>query len=133
MGRIFLTTLLAAVVGGALAVAGTAGGTSSGTPAPAAFRLADGSVGCAFDGARLACRSRGGSTAVVLESSGSSQAEDVEVSWDDSTRVLLAAESWWHGGFNCHVAYSDVVCESGPGSIAVGPAAAGGASSAVSP
>ena len=52
MGRGLLIALLAAVVLGTLAVSGSARtGTAGGTPAPAAFRLSDGSAGCAFDGA----------------------------------------------------------------------------------
>ena len=132
MGRALLLTLLAATVGGLLAVGATARGTGHGAPAPAAFRLADGSVGCAFDGSRLACRSRDAATAVVLEADGGSEADDVDVAWDASTPVLLRAESWWHGGFSCSVADTDVVCDRGAGSISVGPAGLGGASSAVS-
>ena len=61
MGRGLLIALLAAVVLGTLAVSGgarTAG--LGGTPAPAAFRLSDGSAGCAFDGSRLACATAAG-------------------------------------------------------------------------
>ena len=131
MGRILVVGLLAATLGGAFAVAGTARTGDAGAPAEAAFRLADGSVGCAFDGRRLACRSVDAASAVVLEQDGSSYAEDVAVRWDDATTVLRPTESWWHGAFGCRVADADVVCWTPDGgSVAVGPAGFGGASSA---
>ena len=133
MGRIVLLTLLAAALGGGLAVAATAGGTGRGTPAPAAFRLADGSAACAFDGERMACRARGLRSAIVLEHDGSSEADDADVSWSAATPVLREAESWWHGGFSCRVEDAQIACDRGAGSISVGAERGGGASSAVSP
>jgi hypothetical protein len=102
MRRGFLIGFVAAVALGTLAVSGAArtpGG--DGTPAPAAFRLADGS-------------SRPATHAVV---------------WDETTPVLRRTESWWHGGFSCHVE-DRLVCERGNGSISVGAGGVGGASSA---
>jgi hypothetical protein len=133
MGRITLLTLLAALAGGLLAVASAARSSSAEAPAPAAFRLADGSAGCEFDGSRLACSSRAGATAVLGED-GSSRPSDEAVSWDASTPVLRRAESWWHGGFRCRVDDADdtIVCERENGSIAVGGRGVGGASSASS-
>jgi len=130
MGRVTGLTLLAALAGGLLAVSGAARtNDASGEPAPAAFRLADGSVGCTFDGTRLACSSRTGATA-VLEEDGSSHPSAEGVRWDASTPVLRRAESWWHGGFGCRVVAGDeIVCERENGSIAVGGRGAGGASS----
>jgi hypothetical protein len=132
MGRVLRLTMLGLLVGGLLAVSGTARTTGvGGTPAPAAFRLADGSAGCAFDGERLACRSAASPTAVVLEADGSSQPTDTAVAWDEDTPVLWQTESWWHGGFSCRVVDAVLVCASGRGSISVAPDGVGGASSTV--
>jgi hypothetical protein len=127
MGRVVLL-VLAVSVGGLLAVSGAAR-----SPAPAGFRLADGSAGCAYDGARLACRSASMTSAVVLEADGSSSGGDVHVVWNDSTPILRPTESWWHEGFSCRVADADLVCDRGSGSIAVGPGGVGGASSVETP
>jgi hypothetical protein len=129
MGRGLLIALLAAVVLGTLAVssgAGTASGLG-GTPAPAAFRLSDGSAGCAFDGSRLACATVGG-RGVVLEADGDSHPAPKAVTWNEATPVLQRTESWWHGGFSCRVE-GGVVCERGSGSISLGAGGVGGASS----
>jgi hypothetical protein len=128
MGRIVVLTLLALLAGGLLAVSGGAQPSASGEPAPAAFRLLDGSAGCSFDGSRLACSSRTGRTA-VLESDGSSHPSAEAVEWDASTPVLRRTESWWHGGFSCRVAGEEILCERERGSIAVGADTIGGASS----
>jgi hypothetical protein len=132
MGRGLLIALFAAVLLGALAVSGTARTLRGGTPAPAAFRLSDGSAGCAFDGARLACATTSPRSGVVLEADESSRPTSAAVVWDDSTPVLRRTESWWHGGFSCRVEVR-LVCEHGNGSISVGDDGVGGASSAVSP
>jgi hypothetical protein len=116
------------LAGGLLAVSGGAHPGSAGEPAPAAFRLLDGSAGCSFDGARLACSSQQGGTA-VLEGDGSSHPSTERAAWDSSTPVLRRTESWWHGGFSCRVAGEEIVCERGHGSIAVGGDGVGGASS----
>ena len=129
MGRGLLIALLAAVCVGTLAVSGTARTAGGGTPAPAAFRLSDGSAGCAFDGSRLACATAAGPTA-VLEADGDSHPAGDAVAWDDSTPVLRRTEGWFHGGFSCHVADSELVCERESGSITVGAGGVGGASSA---
>jgi len=128
MGRGLLIALLAAVVLGALAVSGNARtGEAGGTPAPAAFRLSDGSAGCAFDGSRIACAAVSG-RGVVLELDGDSYPATSTVSWDESTPVLQRTESWWHGGFSCRVE-GGIVCDRGNGSISVGAEGVGGASS----
>jgi hypothetical protein len=130
MRRGLLIGLLAAVTLGMLAVSGAArtpGG--DGTPAPASFRLSDGSAGCAFDGTRLACATASLPTGVVLEADGSSRPATHAVLWDETTPVLRRTESWWHGGFSCHVE-DRLVCERGNGSISVGAGGVGGASSA---
>jgi hypothetical protein len=131
MGRVFGVTLLLATLCGVLAVAGTAGG-AGGSPAPAAFRLADGSAACAFDGDLLACRGRDATSAVVLRADGSSEADAVDVAWNDTTPVLRPTESWWHGGFACRVDDNAIVCDRERGSITVAAATVGGASSALS-
>jgi hypothetical protein len=128
MGRVTLLTLLAIVAGGLLAVSSAARPGAAGDPAPASFRLTDGSAGCAFDGSRLTCSSRSGTTA-VLEEDGSSRPSERAVTWDAGTRVLRRTESWWHGGFSCRVAGDEIVCERENGSIAVGGRSVGGASS----
>ncbi len=128
MGRIGVITLLALLAGGLLAVSSGAQPSSSGEPAPAAFRLLDGSAGCSFDGSRLTCSSHEGATA-VLEEDGSSHPSAEAARWDASTPVLRRTESWWHGGFSCRVAGEEIVCEREHGSIAVGGDGVGGASS----
>ena len=128
MGRVALFTVLAVSLGGLLAVSGGARTPAAGSPAPAGFRLADGSAGCTFDGERLACRTATMSSAVVLEADGSSSGGDVPVEWNDSTPVLRSTESWWHDGFSCRIDAPDIVCERGNGSIAVGRDGVGGAS-----
>ena len=129
MGRIAVFTLLAAIVGGLLAVSGGAGTNTSGAPAPAAFRLSDGSAGCAFDGSSLACSARDGTTA-VLDEDGSSAPSGERVKWGAGTPVLHRASSWWHAGYGCRVEGDAVVCERENGSITVGAGGVGGASSA---
>ncbi len=132
MGRGLLIALLAAVVLGALAVSGGARTPGlGGTPAPAAFRLSDGSAGCAFDGSRLACATAGG-RGVVLEADGNSHPAPKTVTWNDATPVLQRTESWWHGGFSCRVA-GGIVCERESGSISVDAGGVGGAASSVAP
>ena len=129
MGRGLLIALLAALAVGTAAVSGAARtpGGEGGTPAPAAFRLSDGSAGCAFDGSRLACATATG-RGVVLEPDGSSHPAPRAVTWDETTPILRRTASWWHGGFTCHVEI-DLVCERGSGSISVGAGGVGGASS----
>jgi hypothetical protein len=116
---------------GLLAVTGLAGtGASAGDPGPAAFRLADGSAGCNFlDSGEIACRATESPSALVLEPDGDVRSdEDVAVTWDETTPVLQAAESWWHGDFACSAADGRLGCatESG-GVIEVGPDGEGGA------
>ena len=128
MGRGLLIALLAAVVLGALAVSSGAGTPGlGGRPAPAAFRLSDGSAGCAFDGSRLACATAEG-RGVVLEADGSSRPTPKAVTWNEDTRVLHRTDSWWHGGFSCRVS-DGIVCTRASGSISVGAGGIGGAAS----
>lgn len=127
MGRGLLIVSLAVLTVGILAVSGAAGTPADGRPAPAAFRLSDGSAGCAFDGSRLACATSGG-RGVVLEADGSSHPAPRTVTWDETTPILQRTESWWHGGFSCRVE-ARLVCERGSGSISVGAGGIGGASS----
>jgi hypothetical protein len=108
----------AAVLGGLLAVSGTAGPVSAGTPATAAFRLADGSAGCAFEGSRLACSAREG-TAVVMDAGGRTEAERVDVEWTSQTTVLRSSERWLHGSFSCRVASREIVCTTLSGGLLV--------------
>ena len=128
MGRGLLIALLAAVVLGVLAVSSGAGTPGlGGMPAPAAFRLSDGSAGCAFDGSRLACATTEG-RGVVLEADGNSHPAAKAVTWNEATPVLHRTDSWWHGGYSCRVS-GGIVCTRGNGSISVGAGGVGGASS----
>jgi hypothetical protein len=116
-----------AVATGLAAVSGAAGTSAVGEPAPAAFRLEDGSAGCRLlDGDTLACRAAGSDTGAVLAADGSSHPEDVDVDWDASAPVLLAAESWWHGSFSCRVRAAVVTCAAADGAIRVARGAVGG-------
>jgi hypothetical protein len=134
MGRVVRFTMVGLLAGGLLAVSGTARTTGAGgVPAPAAFRLGDGSAGCGFDGERLACRSASMTSAVVLDGGGSSPTDDVDVVWTSTTPVLRQTESWWHAGFSCAVDDGAIVCSKGRKTIAVGPRGFGGASSLSDP
>ena len=88
MGRGLLVVLLAAVVGGALAVSGTARTTGAGTPERASFRIAGSTAGCTYDAGRVSCSTRVPAGATVLR----------------------PTESWWHGGFACRVEGRRPVC-----------------------
>ena len=98
------------------AVSGTAGTASpGGKPAPAAFRLADGSAGCTYlSSGAIACRAEGQPRALVLERSGKSRVAGVAVEWSDRTRALLPGESWWHGNVSCR-AQTGIVCSTANG------------------
>jgi hypothetical protein len=122
------TLVAVAVATGLAAVSGVAGTSrSGGEPAPAAFRLEDGSAGCRLlDADTLVCRAAGSDAAAVLAADGSSHPGNVDVDWDDGTPVLLAAESWWHGPFSCRVRGSVVTCAAGDGAVTVESGALGG-------
>jgi hypothetical protein len=112
---------VAAVLGGLLAVSGTAHTRDGGVPADASFRLRDGSAGCGYADGRLACRTNGMREASVLAADGSTSVGDVPVSWSAETTVLRATESWWHGGFTCRVTGRRIVCATlDGGTLAVG-------------
>jgi hypothetical protein len=115
--------------GGVLAVSGIAGtGHPGGTPAAAAFRLADGSAACNYAAGALTCRADGAPGALVLESDGSSHGGDATlVGWDDSTPVLLAGESWWNGEVSCRAGAGEIACTAGNGVLHVSTGGAGGA------
>ena len=123
MRRLAALVGTALLAGGLLAVAGTAGtGALGGTPAPAAFRLADGSVGCNYlESGSIACRAATEDSALVLEPDGDSRVADVQIFWDDSTPVLKPSASWWNGAFSCRVDENRAVCATGGGgTITVG-------------
>jgi hypothetical protein len=117
MGRGLGVTLIVLTIGGLLAVGATARGTNDGVPAPASFRLADGSAGCAFDGMKLACRSASSPSAVALDGEGRTRASRERVAWDASTPVLLRTESWFNGAFSCRVADATIVCSTTDGGL----------------
>jgi len=122
--------MIALVAGatGLAAVTGFAGTGGAGRePAPASFRLEDGSVGCRLVSAdELVCRADGAETAVMLDASGSSSTSDVEVDWDETTPVLLPAQSWWNGPFACGVEGGAVTCTAGDGAATASPDGLGG-------
>ena len=130
--RVAVAAAIALAIGGVLAVAGVAGtGTPDGTPAAAAFRLADGSAACNYVDGAVTCRADGVDTAVALEADGSSHAADASsVAWDASTPVLLAGESWWNGDVSCLAGEAEVTCAVTSGSLRIGARGAGAASSA---
>ena len=127
--RAAATGVTATAVFGLLAVTGVAGTAGKGEPAPAAFRLADGSAGCNFLASGvIACRAMGAPSAVVLEPDGDVRPDDVTVTWNDATTVLQPAESWWHGGFSCSAADGRISCATASGGvIEVGPDGEAGA------
>jgi hypothetical protein len=104
-----------AVIVGMLSVSGFAGTGDGGTPVSASFRLADGSVGCAYAGGSIRCRSEGGPAALTLGPDGDSHASDDDVLWDRSTPVLLGGESWWNGDVTCLAGESDITCSTANG------------------
>lgn len=110
MGKGIGVILTALAVGGLLAVGATARDTSTGVPAPASFRLADGSAGCAFDGAKLACSGAASSPTVVLDDRGRTRAARHRVEWDASTPVLRWTESWFNGVFSCRLDERTILC-----------------------
>jgi hypothetical protein len=117
MGRGLVVTLTALAVGGLLAVGATARGTTEGLPAPASFRLGDGSAGCVFDGTKLACRGVSTSSTVVLDAEGRTRASRERVEWDGLTPVLRWTESWFNGVFSCHVDVTTIVCSTTDGGL----------------
>ena len=120
-GRFATAAALALAAGGVLAVTGVAGtGTHDGTPAPAAFRLSDGSAACNYADGAVTCRADGVDAAVALEADGSSHTADASsVAWDHSTPVLLPGESWWNGEVSCLAAEASVTCTVADGSLHV--------------
>lgn len=115
---------------GLIAMTGLAGtGAPGGDPAPAAFRLADGSAGCNFlESEEIACRAVGSPSALVLGRDGDVRSEDVAVSWNDETPVLQAAESWWHGDFSCGLMDGRLACATiSGGAVEMGPEGEGAA------
>jgi hypothetical protein len=124
-------TVLAVAAAAASAVAvltGFAGAEGpADRPVQASFRLEDGSAACALlENRDVACRARGGDAAVVLEPDGSSRPSEIELYWDDSTPVLLAAESWWDGDVRCRLAAGALSCTRGGGAIFVDTGGIGG-------
>jgi hypothetical protein len=126
---------LALGTGGVLAVTGVAGtGAPGGTPAAAAFRLADGSAACNYADGTLVCRADGMNGAVALEPDGSQHGADASsVAWDQSTPVLLPSESWWNGDVACRAGEAELTCSAGDGVLHVEVSGAGGASSTTEP
>ena len=122
------TGILLAVLalGGLLAVSGLAGTGERGTPVAASFRLADGSVACAYSEATIRCRADGRPAGLQLYADGDSRAARETVRWDRSTPVLLAGESWWNGDISCLGGEREITCSTlSGGRIVVGVEGAG--------
>jgi hypothetical protein len=117
MGKGIGVSLAVLALGGLLAVGATARSTTSGVPAPAAFRLADGSAGCAFDGRKLTCSGATSSPSVVLDDGGRTRAARGRVDWNASTPVLRWTEGWFNGVFSCRVADRTIVCTTTDGGL----------------
>jgi hypothetical protein len=102
----------------ASALAGLAAVSSSalpsgrfGDPAPASFRLPDGSAGCRFFASgEIACRAAGTASSIVLEPDGNSLIAHRDVAWSADTPVLDRGESWWNGSVSCRVARRTIAC-----------------------
>ena len=117
--RVGASVAATAAAFGLLAVTGVAGTSAGGgDPAPATFRLADGSAGCAYlASGELACRTADSRRALVLDAEGDVRPDEAEVGWTDSTPVLLPAESWWHGDYSCRVVRAALRCTSVAGGV----------------
>lgn len=115
LSRLAVAAALGLALPGAAAVSGVAGTQApGGAPAPASFRLSDGSAGCAFDrSGSLACRRAGAQTSLVLEPDGTVHKRRADVSWTRATTVLLPGESWWNGGVSCLAGEGTVTCFAG--------------------
>jgi hypothetical protein len=126
--RFTVLAALLAAAGTVFVLTGFAGaGGPSDAPTPASFRLEDGSAACALlASGEVVCRARGGDSAVVLEPDGSSHPSDAELSWNASTPVLLAAESWWAGDVRCRLVAGALSCARGGGAIFVDTGGVGG-------
>lgn len=121
LARLGAATLGLALLTGLAAVAGIASTQGvAGTPAPASFRLAGGSVGCAFDAdGAVTCSAREGAVARRLEPDGSSGAPGSGQAWAAGARVLLAGERWVHGEVSCLAGRAAIACSGYGGSIRV--------------
>lgn len=115
MARTGLLVAAVAAIVGTLSVSGFAGTGDGRTPVSASFRLADGSVGCAYAAGTISCRSERGPAALTLGHDGASHASDDRVLWDRSTPVLLGGESWWNGDVTCLAGESEVTCSTANG------------------
>jgi hypothetical protein len=125
----FAVLAIAAAAAGAVAVlTGFAGADGpADRSVPASFRLEDGSAACArLESGAIACRARDGEASVVIEPDGSSHPADIELRWDDSTPVLLGAESWWDGDVRCRVGAGALSCARAGGAIFVDAGGIGG-------
>jgi hypothetical protein len=114
---------VASVVAGLAAVSSAALPAGRfGEPAPASFRLADGSAGCRFFASgEIACRAAGTASSLVLEPDGNSLIAHRDVAWTVDTPVLGESESWWNGSVSCRVAHGVIACSTiAGGTVEVG-------------
>jgi hypothetical protein len=93
-----------------------------GDPAPASFRLPDGTAGCRFYASgEIACRAAGTASSLVLEPDGNSLITHRDVVWDADTPIVRANESWWNGSVSCRVFRTTIACSTtAGGTIQVG-------------
>lgn len=93
-----------------------------GEPAPASFRLPDGSAGCRFFASgEIACRAADTASSLVLKPDGNSLIAHRDVAWSDETPVLRRDESWWNGSVSCHISRGAIACSTlAGGTVEVG-------------
>jgi hypothetical protein len=110
--RLGVLFAIASALAGLAAVSGSALPSARfGEPAPASFRLRDGSAGCRFFASgEIACRAADTASSLVLEPEGSSLIAHRNVAWSADTAVLDEGESWWNGSVSCRVADATIAC-----------------------
>jgi hypothetical protein len=105
-----IAVALAAVVGGALfARVGEAGDVTR-------FRTPDAGAACKLEGAVLVCQSLASNGSLALRSAGQPNVVRRLPWWDASTPVL---KRWRHGGVECALESTSIVCRNGEGAISV--------------
>ena len=104
------TILIVAVslaVGAGLASAATAS-------RQATFRVADGSVACAYlRNGTLACRNERVAPAMAIRAKGAPRLARVSFAWSASTPVLARGETWRRGAISCRALAREIVCRNG--------------------
>lgn len=78
-------------------------------PSPGSFRLADGSVGCAFAGGAVACRGAAAVRGISLAATGAPRPAGA-VAWTTATPVLREGATWSRAGIACRAARAAITC-----------------------